>query len=370
MQYYNTLFVGMDVHKDFISVAYAGGDLSAEPVYEGRIGTRQYDIDKMVRRMQSKAKELVFVYEAGPCGYSLYRYLSKKGQRCLVVAPSLIPRKSGDRVKTDTRDAVQLARLMRSGDLTAVYVPRAEDEAIRDLCRAREDVVGDLRTAKVRLKAFLLRLDIRYSGRANWSDAHLRWLSSVTCPTQAQQIVFEEYIRTVTQHKERLDHIEAMLGELAAAWRMYPVVKALQALRGVQLTVALTMVAEVGDLTRFDNPRQLSAYLGLIPSEHSSGGKRRQGSITRTGNSHARRVLVEGAWSYRHRAKVSPQIRQRQQGLPTSVKDIAWKAQLRLCKRFARLRAKGKDKNVVATAIARELASFMWAIAKEVKTAA
>jgi transposase len=363
---YTTLFIGLDVHKEFISVAYAPDDRSAEVVFLGPIGTRQCDIDKLIRTLQSKARTLLFAYEAGPCGYSLYRYLTKKNYQCYVVAPSLIPRRAGDRVKTDPRDAIQLARLMRSGDLSPVYVPRLEDEAIRDICRAREDAIGDLKAAKFRLKSLLLRLDIRYCGRANWNQAHLRWLSEIVCPTPAQQIVFQEYVRTISQHTERLAHLEAELRELAATWRFYPVVEALQALRGVQFTVAITVVAEVGDLTRFNNPRQLMAYLGLIPSEHSSGGKRRLGGITKAGNGHARRVLVEGAWAYRYPAKVSRIIQQRQENLPPIVQNIAWKAQLRLCKRYRRLVAKGKNPNVVVTAIARELAVFMWAIAHEI----
>ena len=370
MKQHSTLFVGLDSHKDFHSVAYAPDERSAEVIYVGRIGTRQCDIDKLIRRLQSKAKHLVFAYEAGPCGYSLYRYLTKKGYQCYVVAPSLIPRKSGDRVKTDRRDAVQLARLLRSGDLTYVYVPRLEDEAIRDLCRAREDAVRDLKTAKYRLKALLLRLDIRYTGTANWSKVHLRWLSTVVCPTPAHQIVFQEYVHAVSQHTERLAHLETELHELAATWRLFPVVEALQALRGVRFTVAMTVVAEVGDLTRFDNPRQLMAYLGLIPSEYTSGPKRRLGGITKTGNSYARRVLVEGAWAYRHPAKVSRVIQVRLENLSPAIQDIAWKAQLRLCKRYWRLISKGKNKNLVVTAIARELAAFMWAIAHEVKLAA
>ena len=212
-----------------------------------------------------------------------------------MVAPSRVPKKAGDRVKTDRRDAMQLARLARSGDLTPVYVPKVEDEAIRDLSRAREDVVGDLKAAKFRLKAFLLRHDIRYTGRANWAPAHLRWLSEVVCPTPAQQIVFQEYVRAVTEHTDRLQRLDQELHEQVTAWRLCPVVDALQALRGVQFTVAVTTVAELGDLTRFDNPRQLMNCLGLTPSEYSSGERRRQGGITKTGNTHARRALVEGA---------------------------------------------------------------------------
>jgi transposase len=207
----NTLFIGMDVHKDSIAVAYVAQDHGAEVAYLGPIGTRHADIDKLIRKMQSKAKHLIFVYEAGPCGYWLYRYLRKKDYDCWVVAPSLIPKKPGDRVKTDRRDAVQLARLARSGDLTPVYVPKVEDEAIRDLSRAREDAISDLKDAKFRLKAFLLRQDIRYVGRANWGPAHLRWLSEVVCATPAQQMVFQEYVRTVTEHTERLQRLEQEL---------------------------------------------------------------------------------------------------------------------------------------------------------------
>jgi transposase len=278
----------------------------------------------------------------------------------------LIPKKAGDRVKTDRRDAVQLARLARSGDLTAVYVPTVEDEAMRDLTRAREDALSDLKDAKFRLKAFLLRQDIRYVGRANWGPAHLRWLSGVVCPTPAQQIVFQEYVRAVNEHTERLQRLEQELHEHVQAWRLHPVVEALQALRGVQFTVAVTLVAEMGDLTRFETPRELMKFMGLIPSEYSSGEQRRQGSITKAGNTHARRVLVEGAWAYRYPAKVSRHLQLRLEKQPKIIQDISWKAQVRLCKRYRRLLSRGKHANVVTVAIARELTGFLWAIAKEV----
>jgi transposase len=361
-----TLYVGMDVHKESIAVAYVARDHDAQVIYLGTIGTRQADIDQLIRQLHSKAKHLVFVYEAGPCGYWLYRYLSKKGYVCWVVAPALIPKKAGDRVKTDRRDAVQLARLMRSVDLTPVYVPTVEDEAIRDLCRAREDAIADLKAAKFRLKAFLLRHDIRYTGQATWGPAHLRWLSEVVCPTPAQQIVFQEYVRAVTEHTERLQRLEQELQEHVKSWRLNPVVEALQALRGVQFTVAVTTVAELGDLTRFENPRQLMKYLGLIPSEYSTGERRRQGAITKAGNTHARRALVEGAWAYRYPAKVSRHLQLRLETPPKVIQDISWKAQVRLCKRYRRLIARGKHANQVVVAIARELVGFMWAIAKQV----
>jgi transposase len=256
----STLFIGMDVHKDSIAVAYVAQDHGAEVTYLGSIGTRQSDIDQLVRNMPSKAKHLLFLYEAGPCGDWLSRSLTKKGYDCWVVAPSLIPKKPGDRVKTDRRDAVQLARLARSGDLTAVYVPQGDDEAIRDLTRAREDALSDCKDATFRLKAFLLRHDIRSTGRANWGPAHLRWLSEVVGATPAQQIVLQADVRAVSEHTARLQRLEHELHEHVSAWRLCPVVEALQALRGVQCPVAVTLGADMGDLTRFESPRELMKF--------------------------------------------------------------------------------------------------------------
>jgi len=255
-------------------------------------------------------------------------------------------------VKTDRRDAVTLARLLRSGDLTPVYVPTVDDEAIRDLCRARDAARLTMKDAKLRLSAFLLRLGRPYTGRATWGDAHRRYLAKVVCPTPAQQIVFQELIHSVDEQVDRLRRLETQLQDLMPHWRLYPVVQALQALRGVQWLVALTVVAELGDLTRFDSPRQLSAFVGLVPSEHSSGGRRR--------------ALVEGAWAYRYPAKVSEIIPRRLEALPKPIQEIGWRAQVRLCRRFRQLAARGKHHNVVVTAIARELLAFMWAIAKAV----
>jgi transposase len=362
----STLYIGMDVHKDSIAVAYIAQEHGAEVTYLGTIGTRQYDIDNLIRKMHSKAKQLIFVSEAGPCGYWLYRYLTKQGHHCWVVASSLIQKKAGDRVKTARRDAGQRARLLRSGDRTPVYVPSVEDEAIRDLSRAREAAMQDLKAATFRLKAFWLRHDIRYTGRANWSPAHLRWLSEAVCPTPAQQIVVQEYVRAVSAHTERLQRFAQALHEQVKVWRLNPVVKALQALRGLQFIVAVTTVAELGDLSRFDNPRHLMKCLGLIPSEYSSAEKRRQGSITKAGKTHARRALVEGAWAYRDSAKVSRHLQLRLANQPKIIQDISWKTQVRLCKRYRRLIALGKHANQVVVAIARELVGFMWASAKEV----
>ena len=365
----STIYVGLDVHKESIAVAYAPEDRGADVVALGTVGPRQYDIDKLIRQLQSKGATLVFAYEAGPCGYGLYRYLTRKGFTCLVVAPSLIPRKPGDRVKTDRRDALTLARLLRSGDLTSIYVPGVEDEALRDLSRGREDAMQDLKRSKRRLKSFLLRHDIRYEGRATWNPAHLRWLAGVVCPTPVQQIVFQEYVRAVTEQQERVQRLETELHAAVKSWRRYPVVEAIQALRGIELTGAVILVAELGDLTRFDSPRQLMAYVGLTPSEYSSGEHRRQGGITKAGNSHARRALVEGAWAYRYPAKVSRHLQLRLEKVPAEIQAISWKAQVRLCKRYRQLSARGKHVNQVVVAIAREMVAFAWAIARRVPVA-
>jgi len=232
--------------------------------------------------------------------------------------------------------------------------------------RGREDAVRDLKTAKFRLKAFLLRHDIRYEGTARWGAAHLRWLAQVVCPTPAQQIVFQEYLRAVNEQHERVERLAAELHEQARQWRLLPVVEAIQPLRGVQFLTAVTVVAELGDLRRFDQPRQLMSYLGLIPSEHSSGARRRQGGITKAGNTHARRALVEGAWAYRYPAKVSRHLQLRLESQPKPIQNLAWKAQVRLCKRFRALAARGKHRNEIVVAVAREMAAFIWAIAREV----
>jgi transposase len=360
------IYVGLDVHKESIAGAYIAQEHHAEVVSLGNIGTRQCAIDTLLRRLQSKSPHLVFVYEAGPCGYWLYGYLTTNGQLCWVVAPSFIPKQSGDRVTTNRRDAIQLARLMRSGALTPVYVPNVEDEAIRDLSRAREDVIRDLQTAQFRRTAFLLRQDIRYTGRATWGPAHLRWLSAVVCPTPAQQIVCQEYVRAVNEHTERLQRLEQERKDQGQPWRLAPVGAALQALRGVQCTVAVTTVAALGDLTRCENPRQLMHYLGLTPSASSTGERRRQGGITKTGNTQARRALSAGAWAYRSPAKVSRQLQLRLEKVSKPLQDLSWKAPVRLCKRYRQLLARGKNAHQVVVAIARALRAFRWAIAQEV----
>jgi transposase len=336
----STLYVGLDVHKDSITVAYALGTGEVELL--GKIGTTKTDIDRLCKRLQSKARHICIVYEAGPCGYGLYRQLVQKEFDCMVCAPSLIPKKPGERVKTDRRDAVKLVRSLRAGDLSAVYVPSVEDEAFRDLARTWVSAKDDLKRARQRLKAFLLLLGVRYTGRADWGQAHRRWLSAYAFDSPWQQLAFEEYRRTIEDRLAQCDRLEAALREAVVNWRLYPAVLGLQTMRGVQFTTAVGMLAELGDLSRFAHPRQLMAWLGVTPSEHSSGEKRRQGSITKNGNSYARKLLVEAAWSYQHPARVSPEIQRRHEGIPKPIVDRAWDAQVRLCRRYRKLVVRGK----------------------------
>lgn len=359
-------FIGLDVHKNSIDIGIADEGREGEVRHYGTIGGDILSLEKVVRKLQSKGGTLHFVYEAGPCGYEIYRYLTSRGFDCIVVAPSMVPKKSGNRVKTDRRDSIELARLHRAGELTSVYVPRLEDEAIRDMTRARQDAKSNELKSRQQLKAFLLRNGIRYHGKTSWTAAHMRWLAEIKLPNTAQQIVFQEYVDAVNTASERVTRLTDQIRKEVEMWSMRPVVEAYEALRGVQLVVAATVVAELGDLTRFDKPGQLMAFLGLVPSEHSSGDRQRRGSITKTGNGHARRVLVEAAWQYRFPARITPIIRKRQEHLPKEVREIAWNAQLRLCRRFRYLSTQGKSKQTTVVAIARELSGFMWAISRAV----
>ncbi len=361
-------FIGMDVHKKTITIAIADEGRQNQPRVYGTIANDLDALNKFCRKMVSTSTQIHFVYEAGPCGYGIYRHLNQKGFDCMVAAPSMIPKKSGDRIKNDNRDAVMLARLHRAGDLTAVFVPDVQDEAMRDLSRARRDAVIVAKKAKQRLKAFLLRNGVVFAGRSQWSKAYFSWLADIAMPHPAQQIALQEYIDAVHESLRRVDRLTDQIRQMVTGWRLAPMVKALQAARGVSLVVAVTVLAELGDLGRFKKPSQLMAYLGLIPSEHSSGPNIRKGGITKTGNGHVRKALVEAAWAYRMQARVSRVLLKRQQGVSQPVRRIAWKAQIRLCARFRRLAAKGKPKQKVVTAIARELSAFLWAIAKQVQS--
>jgi transposase len=365
MDKYTTKYVGMDVHKETIAVAIAK-EGRGEPVYYGEIPNNAEAIRKLVKREASKGERVSFCYEAGPCGYEVYRQLIDLGQRCDVVAPSLIPRKSGDRVKTDRRDANTLTRLHRAGELTPVWVPDKEQEAMRDLTRAREDMKSMEGHAKQRLGAFLLRHGKRYPGRSKWTQAYFRWLEGIKFEMPAQQIVFQEYVDTVKQMKGRVASLEAEMRHAVEGWSLAPVVTGLMALRGVDIITARTVIAELGDISRFDSPRQLMAHLGLVPSEHSSGGRRQRGGITKTGNGHARRVLIEASWCYRLPARKTAHFRRRAEKASETVQAIAWKAQKRLCKRYWYLINKGKRPVEACTAVARELSGFIWAIVCDV----
>lgn len=363
-------YVGLDVHKDSITIAIADEGRDGNVRVYGKIRNDLDQIDKVMRKLISQNSQLHCVYEAGPCGYTIYRHLSSKGIDCAVVAPALIPRKAGERVKNDRRDATKLATLHRSGELTPVYVPDQTDEALRDLVRTRKDIQTARRKVKQQINAFLLRQGISYPGKSKWSKAHLTWLTGLKMPHPAQQIALTEYLDAMENHQARVKRLDKAIVASCQTWRLLPVVEALQALRGISLLSAITLIAELGDLTRFETPKQLMAYLGLVPSEHSSGETTKRGSITKTGNTHARKALIESAQAYRLPARKSSAIRKRQAGLPEAVVDIAWNAQLRLCNRYRRLIAKGKNHNVAVTAIARELAGFIWAIACAVPIAA
>jgi transposase len=323
-------------------------------------------VAKVLRALRAPNRRLRFVYEAGPCGFGIHRYLTDQGEECVVVNPSSMPKRSGDRIKTDRRDGDALARLHRAGELTAIYIPMPEDEALRDLVRAREDAVGLSTQAKHRLKAFLLRQGRRYPGRAGWTRPYRRWLADLSVSLAPQHIALQEYRDTIDEPERRVERLTEQLRQLTPAWRWAPVVDARQALRWMSFVTAVGLVTEIGDIRRFTHPRELMASLGLVPSEYSSGSSVRRGGITKAGNPHARRVLAEAAWAYQGVPRIGRQMLDRQEALPKAVCDIAWKAQLRLTSRFRKLVARGQAKPKVATAVARELTGFIWAIAREV----
>jgi transposase len=365
------LYIGLDVHKNSIVVAAAKAD-GSEPQAYGRWGGSNLAAERGLLKVRKKfgvdKSEISIVYEAGPSGFVLARRLHQIGYHCIIVGPSEVPSKAGDRVKTDKRDARKLARLHRAGELTAIHIPEARDEAVRDLCRARTDASQALARAKQQLGMFMLRNGFRYDGKTNWTQAHMNYLRRTRMPHPAQQIVLEEYINEVDAGTERVDRIEGQMKDLLPSWEREPYVRALMSFRGFQEVAAMTEISELGDLSRFAHPRQLMGYLGLVPTESSSGERRSQGGITKTGNGHARWMLIECASHYSHAPMVSPQLSARQAGQSREVKAIAWRAQNRLNHRFKRLAARGLHRNKVVVAVARELCGFLWELHTQVST--
>jgi transposase len=362
-------FVAIDTSKLRNAVAIADAGRAGEIRFLGEIDNTQAATAKVVRKLAAKYERLTFCYEAGPTGYGLYRQIESLGHECIVVAPSLIPKRSGDRVKTNRRDALSLVKLLRAGELTAVWVPDPRHEAMRDLTRARGAAVEDLRGKRQQVSSFLLRRGLHYPEKKSWTKAHMNWLVSQKLEHSEQRIAFEEMMLAVRQAQERIERLEQAIRAAVPDWSLAAQVTALMALRGIDLVSATTLLAEIGDLSRFQTPRELMAYLGLVPSEASTGDTVRRGPITKAGNRRARRTLVECAWSYQHPPRVGKKKQEKVAAAPRAVREIAWKAQCRLCGRYRALIRKGKLKNVAITAVARELAAFIWAISREVTTA-
>ncbi|HXJ01180.1 MAG TPA: IS110 family transposase [Micropepsaceae bacterium] len=363
-------FVGLDTSKLRHAVAIADSGRDGEVRFLGEIENSAAATAKLVRKLAAKYDRLTFCYEAGPTGYELHRQITSLGHACMVAAPSLIPKKPGDRVKTNRRDAVSLAKLLRANELTAVWVPDRGHEAMRDLTRARETAMLDLRTKRQQVSAFLLRQGRHYpQAKKTWTKAHLGWLASQKFDFPEQRLVFEELMLAMRQAQERQARLEQAIRDAVAQWSLGEVVTALMAMRGMDLISAATFLAEIGDLSRFASPSELMAYLGLVPSEDSTGDTIRRGAITKAGNRRARRILVECSWSYQHPPRVGRDKQQKVEAAPRAVREIAWKAQCRLHRRYRALIRKGKLKTVAITAVAREFAGFIWAVSREITTA-
>ncbi len=369
MSDHSEAFVAFDTSKLRNAVAIADPGRAGEVRFLGEIENTGTATAKLVKKLAAKYQRLTFCYEAGPTGYGLYRQIKSLGHECVVVAPSLIPKKPGDRVKTNRRDAVNLAKLLRAGELTAVWVPNRHHEAMRDLTRTREVAVMDLRTKRQQISAFLLRQGLHYPGKTTWTKAHTSWLASQKLEYREQRLAFEEMMLATRQAQERLERLEQAIRTAVPDWSLAEVVTALMAMRGIDLISAAGFLAEIGDLSRFRTPSELMAYLGLVPSEDSTGDKIKRGPITKAGNRRARRILVESAWSYQHPPRVGKEKQEKVAAAPRAVQEIAWKAQCRLSGRYRALIRRGKLKTVAVTAVARELAGFIWAIGREVTTA-
>lgn len=360
----STYYIGLDVHKETIAIAYTCEGSRQEATYYGTCGGSNLAVERALRALAKKLgvklQELKVCYEAGPTGFVLARRLNQLGVHCTVMSPSKTERKPNEKIKTDKRDAIKIAKLLRNNDITEVRIPPALDEAMRDLCRARTDASDDLSRAKQRLGSFLLRNGFRYDGKTKWTPAHMRYLRHLTLPDPTQNLVLEGYLQTIDRCMEQIRFFEDKMIEVLADWEWKPIVEALMACKGFKEVAAMTLIAELGDLRRFQSPRQLMAFLGLVPSEETSGGKRRQGSITKCGNSHARWMLCESAQAYRRPPKISSALSKRQEGQPQKVKALSWRIQQRLTKRYARLRARGIRDSKCIVALARELSAFIW----------
>lgn len=369
MSDHSEAYVAFDTSKLRNAVAIAEAGRGGEVRFYGEIENNEAVTAKLVRKLAGKYARLTFCYEAGPTGYELYRQIKGLGHECMVVAPSLIPKKAGDRVKTNRRDALGLAKLLRAGELTAVWVPDERHEAMRELTRARGAAVEDLRRKRQHVSAFLLRHGLHYAGKTSWTKAYLRWLAELKFAHIEQRIAFEEMLLAVRQAGERIERLEQATAAAVPDWSLCELVTALMAMRGLDLVSATAFLAEIGDLSRFATPCELMAYLGLVPSEDSTGETIRRGPITKAGNRRARRILVESSWSYQYPPRVGKAKQVKVAAAPRAVREIAWKAQCRLCARYRALTRRGKLKTVAVTAVAREFAGFIWAISREVKAA-
>lgn len=357
-------YIGLDVHKDTVAIACAVGASRQEAIYHGECGGSNLSVEralrKLARKLTVRLQDLKVCYEAGPTGFVLARRLQTLGLECTVMSPHKREGEKKERIKTDRRDARKIAKLFRNGDIVPVRVPPALDEALRDVCRARTDASDDLARAKQRLNAFLLRSGYRYSGKARWTPAHLRYLRELELADPAQKVVLEEYLQAIDGGLDRVQRLTDKMKELLPDWQWQPVVRALMACKGFQEVAAMTLISELGDLRRFDHPRKLMAFLGLVPGEYTTGSKRRQNSITKCGNNHARWMLVECSQHYRRAPKVNSPLSRRQQGQSKEIKALSWRMQNRLHRRYVKLRARGKREAKVIVALARELCAFLW----------